>query len=35
MKTETSDWKAILEKSVVTAAQLARHFPVKQEQVQR
>ncbi|MEE8432127.1 MAG: KamA family radical SAM protein [Candidatus Desulfatibia sp.] len=35
MKKETSDWKAILAESVVTAEHLARHFPVKQEQVQK
>jgi len=35
MKKETSDWKAILAESVVTAEQLARYFPVQQEQVQQ
>ncbi len=35
MKKETSDWKTILAESLVTAEQLARHFSVQQEQVQK
>ncbi len=35
MEKETSDWKTILAESLVTAEQLARHFSVQQEQVQK